>query len=127
LFDALERSAEAEDFLVLLAAFRARPQMIQPIYAELPDLVAEVLTRGEDRQLATEFGVVLTSARTDTEVGSLSRRELEVLGLLGQGLTNAEIARTLFISEATAKLHVRRILAKTGSRSRTQAAILARG
>ncbi|MDO3651447.1 response regulator transcription factor, partial [Nocardia mangyaensis] len=48
-----------------------------------------------------------------------------VLGCLGAGLSNAQIARQLFISETTVKTHVSRVLAKLDLRSRVQAAILA--
>jgi DNA-binding NarL/FixJ family response regulator len=44
-----------------------------------------------------------------------------VLQLIGQGLTNREIAKTLFISLATVKVHVRHVLEKTGARSRVEA------
>lgn len=56
----------------------------------------------------------------------LTEREQEVLAALGRGLSNAEIADELGISEPTAKTHVSRVLSKTGSRSRMQAAVLAR-
>jgi DNA-binding NarL/FixJ family response regulator len=59
-------------------------------------------------------------------VDELSRREIEVLRLLGEGLTNAEIAGRLFISTKTAGNHVSNILMKLGLRNRTQAAALAR-
>jgi DNA-binding NarL/FixJ family response regulator len=55
----------------------------------------------------------------------LSPRERDVLKLLTEGLTNREIAARLFISEATAKLHVRRICGKLGVRNRTEAALQA--
>jgi DNA-binding CsgD family transcriptional regulator len=58
-------------------------------------------------------------------VGSLSARETEVLDLLSEGLTNAEIAGRLFISPKTAEHHVGRVLAKLGARSRAEAAAIA--
>jgi LuxR family maltose regulon positive regulatory protein len=55
----------------------------------------------------------------------LTKRELEVFDLLAQGRSNKEIAQTLVLSEATAKVHVRHILRKLNVRTRTEAAILA--
>ncbi|WP_246393698.1 LuxR C-terminal-related transcriptional regulator [Pseudonocardia pini] len=56
---------------------------------------------------------------------SLTPRERDVLACLGRGLSNADIARELVITEATAKTHVSRVLAKLELTSRTQAAIAA--
>jgi DNA-binding NarL/FixJ family response regulator len=55
----------------------------------------------------------------------LSEREREVLILIGRGLSNADAATTLFMSEATIKTYVSRMLTKLGLANRTQAAILA--
>ncbi len=51
----------------------------------------------------------------------LTRREAEILALIAQGLSNAEIATRLFVGEATVKTHVNHIFAKTGARDRAQA------
>ena len=55
----------------------------------------------------------------------LTEREREVLRLVAQGLSNAEIGRAVFLSEATVKTHVGRVLTKLGCRDRVQAAIFA--
>ena len=58
-------------------------------------------------------------------VGSLTEREVEVLGCLGEGLSNAQIAARLYLSEATIKGYVSRMLDKLGCANRTQAGLIA--
>lgn len=57
--------------------------------------------------------------------GALSAREREVLGLVAQGLSNGEIARLLYLGDATVKTHIARMLAKLGARDRIQAIVMA--
>ncbi|MFD5654549.1 MULTISPECIES: response regulator [unclassified Streptomyces] len=61
----------------------------------------------------------------DPRLTALTERETEILRVMGQGWTNTEIAERLHLAESTVKTHVGRILAKTGSRDRVQAVILA--
>ena len=64
-------------------------------------------------------------AASSERLGELTGRELEVLTLIGRGRSNAEIAGDLFVSGATVKTHVNRILSKLGLRDRVQAVVLA--
>lgn len=79
------------------------------------------------KRLIAEFSRVSTAPRAPSRdrVGALTERETEVLSLIAQGLSNAEIAGRLVVAEQTVKTHVSRILVKLGLRDRTQAAVFA--
>ena len=90
-------------------------------------LSAATRTPGAPAATPTATGAMPTG-RTATPSGDpgdadddLTPREAEVLRLIAAGQSNREIARTLYVSEATVKTHVNRIFAKTGSRDRVQA------
>jgi DNA-binding NarL/FixJ family response regulator len=59
------------------------------------------------------------------ELAGLSPREREILALIGEGLTNREIGKRLYLSEKTVKNHISRLLAKLGVERRIQAAVIA--
>jgi DNA-binding NarL/FixJ family response regulator len=80
------------------------------------------------RKLLTAFAATgpTPAPRSNPSLESLTSRERDVLAALGRGLSNADLAASFAISEATAKTHVSRVLAKLGCTSRVQAAILAK-
>jgi DNA-binding NarL/FixJ family response regulator len=85
-----------------------------------------VLAPSVTRRLIEHFAPHPTPTAADAAVlERLTDREREVLGLIAQGLSNAEIGRAVFLSEATVKTHVGRVLTKLGCRDRVQAAIFA--
>ncbi|MFD3466000.1 response regulator [Streptomyces sp. NPDC058682] len=78
------------------------------------------------KRLITEFSRLgAPRAPSRARIEALTERETEVLSLIAQGLSNAEISEHLVLAEQTVKTHVSRILVKLGLRDRTQAAVFA--
>ena len=90
-----------------------------------------VIDPGSTRRLLQHVAPLLRSQApaagtpAGDELTELTPREREVLEQMAYGATNTEIAQRLFVSEATVKTHVGRVLFKTGSRDRVQAVVLA--
>ena len=85
-----------------------------------------VVAPSTTRRLLDRFAPMLpASDGSAAELEELTERERQVLILVAQGLSNAELAKRLFVSEATVKTHVGRILAKLGLRDRVQAVVYA--
>lgn len=121
-FQAVSRVGNVDSFVV---AYRSYPALLSEV-AKDPTVHVQlrvILEYAADTHLAKSLGLANTERPRRS---SLSRREREVLALVAEGLTNKEIAKTLFISEATTKVHVRHIFEKLGVRSRTEAALRAR-
>ncbi|HBC93239.1 MAG TPA: DNA-binding response regulator [Pelotomaculum sp.] len=85
-----------------------------------PDVTLKVIER-----ISTQGAEITAGDFSGTNLSQLTNREKEVLRLIGRGLSNAEIASLLFITEGTVKNHVSSLLSKLEVRDRTQLAILA--
>jgi len=86
-----------------------------------------VVAPSTTRRLIDRFAPMLPAdgVGAPPDLAGLTGREREVLALIAQGLSNTEIADRLFVSEATVKTHVGRVLAKLGLRDRVQAVVFA--
>jgi DNA-binding NarL/FixJ family response regulator len=105
-----------------VTAYRACPRLIVALAADTANrrLLADILLQARDRKLAASLALI--DADGAKERSLLSKRERDVYDLLTQGWSNKEIAKALFISDVTVKVHVRHILRKLGAKSRTEAA-----
>ena len=114
-------AAETGAFDTFVCAYRAYPQLLTELALDesVRSTLAAVLSRANDVALATRVGLIATAATPEAAV--LSRREQEVLDLLREGLTNHEIAQSLYISLATVKVHLHHIYGKLNVHSRAQA------
>jgi len=107
----LVKSTPPEDLIGLVRVAAEGHTVLSPAAAR------RLIAASADSQPARE--------RARKLVGSLTEREVEVLTCLGEGLSNAQIAGQLFLSEATVKGYVSRMLDKLGLENRTQAGLLA--
>jgi DNA-binding CsgD family transcriptional regulator len=121
----IDEARRADFFDAFVIAYRAFPTLL----SEIGDAARfrgthPVLRRANDIPLARGFGIAISPIAGEGR-STLTKRESEVLALLNQGLSNAEIAKRLFITESTTKVHVHHILEKLGARTRLQAVVLA--
>ena len=84
-----------------------------------------LLSPGVTRRLIAEFATRAKQPVDTAALGALTDREREVMALVAQGLSNEDIASTLFVSPATAKTHVSRAMVKLGARDRAQLVVIA--
>lgn len=119
LFEAMK--AGASGFLLKDVRAEQLPPAVRAI-AQGDSLLGSAPTR---RLIESFVSRPARGGKSTDQLGHLSERELEVLTLIGHGLSNKEIAQKLFVSEATVKSHVNRLLAKAELRDRVQAVILA--
>jgi LuxR family maltose regulon positive regulatory protein len=123
----VDRAVATEASDTVLIAARVAPMLAQRIAQrrETGVWLKRLLERSRDTSLADSLG--LRIPRPARQKQTLTPREAEVHELLAQGLTNEEIARVLFISLSTTKVHVKHIYEKLGVRSRLEAARALRG
>ena len=108
---------------LVVTTYRASPDLLAALLRDPATAEASgyIVARAGDQALAASMGVDVLDALDP--IASLSAREREVYDLLCEGLANVDIARQLFISPATVKVHVRHVYDKLGIRSRTALAL----
>jgi DNA-binding NarL/FixJ family response regulator len=84
-----------------------------------------LLSPSVTRRVVAEFAAGRRRGAPHPRVGTLTDREAEVVGLVGEGLSNDEIAARLFLSPATVRTHVGRAMTKLDARDRAQLAVFA--
>ena len=109
---------------LLVASYRAFPGWAAHILSgEYRSSVADIMSAAHDDEIATSSGVHLLRSTQMTNTKRLTRREREVADLLAEGLSNAQIASILVLTESTVKVHIRSIFRKLGVTRRTEAVI----
>jgi DNA-binding CsgD family transcriptional regulator len=120
---AFQLAMDLDTWDALVCGIRAEPTLLVALATDSSSRrhVTKLLTRSRDAALLGKMGLLRESLYGhDTP---LSTRERDVIALMSRGLTNREIAKTLYISESTAKVHVAHILKKLGARTRADAVI----
>jgi DNA-binding NarL/FixJ family response regulator len=109
------------------AAFLTKDALPEVVTATIRDVHEgrPAPTETEALDLLRAQGTLVESERRDEVLDALTAREREVFLLVAKGLSNQEIAATVFLSEATVKTHVRSVLTKLGLRNRIQVVITA--
>jgi len=126
LFDALKagasgfllKNAEADDLASAVRSVADGQALLSP---EVTVRVIAKLAQNEQPEAPAPHA----GPHVPAPIDPLTSRELEVLALLADGLSNAEIAQELFVGDATVKTHVSHVLAKIGARDRVQAVVYA--
>jgi LuxR family maltose regulon positive regulatory protein len=125
--EALRHAHETENYDAFVLAYRAFPPLLTAL-AHLEDDMSAVACRrripSADHRLAGRAGLRPRQGQY-RGLSPLTPREEEVLDLIRRGLSNREIAATLWIAESTAKVHVHNVLRKLGARTRTEAVSIA--
>jgi DNA-binding NarL/FixJ family response regulator len=125
----LLKNADAEHLVEAVRAVADGHALLAP---EVTRRVIERMTTGAEPAHLGAPGAAAPGGRghsrgrpADQRLETLTPRELEVLGLVGRGLSNAEIAARLFVGEATVKTHLSNVFSKLHLRDRVQAVVLA--
>lgn len=121
----LLKNAAPEDLIAAVRRLAAGDAVLDP--AVIARVMARFAVSSDGRGIGAGPGRIAGQPDRSRAAGvaSLTSRERDVLALLARGMSNAEIAASLAVGDATAKTHVSRVLAKLGVRDRLQAVILA--
>jgi LuxR family maltose regulon positive regulatory protein len=122
---ALNAARTADHIDALVTAYRGCPALLDRAAASdaFGSDLAAIMVRAKDIDLASRALPTIQMPRA-ARSHSLTKREVEVIRLVSQGLRNKEIGERFFISEVTVKAHMRSIMRKLGARSRTHAVAL---